>query len=154
MTANTVRPARHSGWDVALVETMAKHQATPFAWGKSDCITRIADLSLAMTGVDPMVDLRGSYDSAAGSAGVLKDLGFKDIEAALAKHFEPVAPAMARRGDCGIVVTQAGNREVKAGVIVMGEYLLGCALPSMPETDELGTIWLPRERLVSAYRIG
>lgn len=149
-----IQPARHSGWEVALVETIARHQAEPFAWGQSDCITRIADLALAMTGVDPMADLRGGYDSAAGSAGVLKDQGFVDIEAALAAHFEPVAPALARRGDCGIVMTESGKREVKAGVIVMGDMLLGCALPAMPETDALGAIWLPRERLVAAYRIG
>lgn len=154
MTTDIVRPARHSGWEIALVETLSLQQATPFAWGKSDCITRIADLALAMTHVDPMLDLRGTYDSAAGSAGILKDLGFDDIEAALAANFEGCAPSMARRGDCGIVVTEAGKRPVKAGVIVMGEYLLGCALPIMPETDALGAIWLPRERLVAAYRIG
>jgi hypothetical protein len=154
MTAEKIWPARHSGWEVAFVETVARHQAEPFAWGQSDCLTRIADLALAMTHVDPMADLRGTYDSPTASAGVLKDMGFEDIEAALAAHFQPIAPAMARRGDCGIVVTESGKREVKAGVIVMGDMLLGCALPNMPETDALGAIWLPRDRLVSAYRIG
>lgn len=154
MSTEHVRPARHSGWEVAFVETVARHQAEAFAWGKSDCLTRIADLALAMTGVDPMADIRGNYDSATTSAGVLKDLGFDDIEAALAAHFELVAPSMARRGDCGIVVTESGKREVKAGVIVMGDMLLGCALPAMPETDASGAIWLPRERLVTAFRIG
>ncbi|KQT50340.1 hypothetical protein ASG47_19750 [Devosia sp. Leaf420] len=150
-----LQPARHSGWEVAFVETVSRHQNETFKWGESDCLTRVADLSLAMTGVDPMDDIRGTYDSAAASAGVLKDRGYDDIEAALTAHFERYqGTASARRGDCGIVITEAGKREVKAAVIVMGDMVLGCALPSMPETDASGAIWLPRERLVAAFRIG
>lgn len=46
-----------------------------FAWGVRDCATLAADHVLALTGRDPMADLRGLYASPRAAARVLDRFG-------------------------------------------------------------------------------
>ena len=47
----------------------------PFAWGTMDCVMWATGAVAALRGVDPMAHLRGTYDSAAGAARILKAEG-------------------------------------------------------------------------------
>ena len=44
-------------------------------WGARDCAVAAADHVRAMTGRDPMADLRGLYDDARGAARILREGG-------------------------------------------------------------------------------
>jgi hypothetical protein len=144
-------PARRPGWEVAFADTVSRHQAMPFAFGSSDCLSQIADLDLAMTGHDPMKTLRGEYEDRKGVLAALKKRGFGSIADALAATYPEVEPAMARRGDCGLVETgEAGDP--LAAVIVLGDMVMGKAPPRDGET--YAPTFLPRDRLVRAFQIG
>lgn len=47
----------------------------PFEWGVCDCCTSVCDLLAMIFGVDPMRDLRGSYDSHRGARRVIGRAG-------------------------------------------------------------------------------
>lgn len=87
----------------ALVREKAGHA---YAWGESDCCTLAADCVVAITGQDPMADLRGTYDGEAAAQGVLTREG--GLVAALTARLGPPVPVrMARPGDVGISGTAA-----------------------------------------------
>lgn len=145
-TAN-LHPPRHAGWEMAFVDAVAAHQAAPFGFGTSDCLTLVADVDLAMTGHDPLAGRRGSYDSAAGAAALLAEMGFADVGAALAATYPEVAPAEARRGDAGVVDSDG----TLAAVVVMGDRVMGKA----PGTSNgAGVTFWPRSALLRAFRVG
>lgn len=146
------RSTRPKGWELALAEVVAHHAELPFAWGRSDCLTLVADTAQAMTGKDPLGELRGSYASAAAAVRAMKAAGFADVGAALAATFEEVAPAMARRGDCGLVETRVRGRRQLAAVVVTGAEVVGKSVPSRKGRSGLTTV--SRDRLLRAFRIG
>lgn len=82
------------------------------------------------------------YRTARGAAIRLARHGFRGVGGALAAVLEEVPPALARRGDVGVVLEQGAE----AGVVVLGTELAGMAPAGM-------TI-VPRERLVRAFRVG
>lgn len=154
MTKTIAKPARLPGWEIALVETLARHQQMPFAYGTGDCLIRIADVALAMTGSDPMADIRGTYDDAKGADAALKKLGFASIEVALADRFVEIAPADARRGDCGVADALEAD-DGPAAVVVVGDMVMGARAPhSAAARKKPCHVWASRDRLVKAYRIG
>lgn len=155
MTENTAKPARHSGWEIALVDTLSRHQHEPFAYSTADCLIRVSDVALAITGQDPVAEFRGTYSDAKGAAAAMRKAGYTSIEAVLAGTFEEIAPALARRGDCGLIETNVDGRKELAAVIVVGDMVMGAADPGMARgRKKAGTTWAKRARLVKAYRIG
>lgn len=146
----TEEPARCAGWDVALVDALAMHQQATFEWGVSDCLTMIADARKAVTGIDPMEAIRGTYASKAGATKALKAAGFKSVAEALEATFEPIATGVARRGDFGVVDTPDGP----AAVIFMGAMVLGKAPPSGAGKTDAGQFFLPRDKVIKAFRNG
>lgn len=148
----TTKPTRLRGWELALADVVANHAGMPFEWGRSDCLTLVADVETALTGIDPMAELRGRYKSAGGATRLLRKQGHRDIEAALAGRYQAVAPAMARRGDCGLVETVTAAGTVLAAVIVTGPNVVGKTATSKKGSTGLTT--LGRDRLVRAFRIG
>lgn len=147
MAATRVR-----GWEVRLAEVLDQHAEAPFAWGTSDCLTLVGDVVQALTGSDPMASFRGSYATAAEARRLLGGEGYANVDEALAAQFEEVAPAMARRGDIGVVETRVGKRVVPGSVIVTGVNVTGKSPPA--RGARIGLTTLPRERLVKAYRVG
>jgi hypothetical protein len=145
------RLIRQAGWDAALIDALTLHQQQPFGWGVSDCIVLVADVARAMTGVDPMADWRGTYDTAEGATATLAKLHHRTVSGLLGATFQRVAPALARRGDCGVVETLEGGRRVYGAVIVLGDMLAG---KSPTHGGETGMTILPRDRLVRCWRIG
>lgn len=132
---------RTPGWESRLTETVARIQEEKFAWGTSDCLTRVSDVCEAMTGVDVLRGHRG-YRSEKTAAAKLAKLGFSDVGEALASVLEEIPPAMARRGDVGVVV----RGEVVAAVVVMGPLLIG-AHPK-------GSFKVSSVHLRRAFRVG
>lgn len=137
---------RLAGWEPAYVATMTRHAGAPFAYGASDCLIVIADLCLAMCGRNPVPARLRRYRTMRGAARQMAALGFVDAEAALAAIFPRIAPAVARRGDCGIVETTVDGKTVKAAVVVMGATVQG--------KGEAGPVRLPRSALTAAFAIG
>lgn len=140
---------RLRGWEMALANVVALHQAKAFEWGASDCLVQVADVDLAMTGRDPMAPMRGKYRSAGAATRLLRKLKYANAAAALAATYEEVEPAMARRGDCGVV--DAGDG-VLAAVIVLGDVVIGKSPTGI--AGGTGATIISRNRLVRAFRIG
>jgi len=87
-------------WENRLNETIAEWAARPFRWDR-DCARWVAACTIAITGVDPLVDLRGKYRTKREAMALLAE---KPMEDHLDGIFPRVHPAMAQRGD--IALTQ------------------------------------------------
>src|SRR5690606_22905725 len=79
-------PGRTEGWETRLVDTLSRYGFSKFEWGKSDCLTHVADVCEAMTGVDPLLPLRG-YASEEDAARLLAARGCASVGDALAQAF-------------------------------------------------------------------
>lgn len=148
----TTKKTRLRGWELALADVVANHGGMAFEWGRSDCLTLVADVSLALTGNDPLAASRGRYTTALGAKRLMGKAGFASLPDALVGSFDEVAPAMARRGDCGVVETLVRGKVVLAAVVVTGPNVVGKSAPSKKGGTGLTT--LGRDRLVRAFRIG
>lgn len=135
-------PIRTPGWETRLSDLLDEMRHRPMAWGSNDCLTRVADACLVMTGVDPMLPLRGAYASEADALKLLAARGHQGLAEALAEAFPEIAPAMARRGDCGVVDLPMGP----AAVIFEGSEVSG--------VHSKGTTLLSRLRVSRAFRVG
>ena len=104
--------SRREGWEIALAQTMSAALKKPHEWGENDCVTFAADCVCAMTGEDPLGDLRGTYDSPLSAARLIKNAGFESLGDMLAAHLEEIPPADARRGD--VVLCWSGDHDFVA----------------------------------------
>lgn len=93
---------RHLDWEERLNAVVAKHQAVPGEWGKSDCWTLAMDAIEAVHGKRVLSKL-SRYKSEAAGYRVFAKAGFKTVEEALASALEPVPVLMAQRGDVGVI---------------------------------------------------
>lgn len=109
-------------------------------WG-ADCWRLVMDTVEAVSGERLYADLP-AYSSAMGAARLLKERGFDSVGDALAAVLSEVPPALAQRGDVGVVEDRGGE----AGVVVIGADVLGMA--------PAGLARVPRARLKRAFRVG
>jgi hypothetical protein len=95
---------RHADWEERLNDVVAKHQAMPGEWGKSDCWIMAMDAIEAVTGERILPHLQ-SYSTEAEGYKVFRKAGFREtVEEALAEALgEPISPALAQRGDVGVI---------------------------------------------------
>lgn len=100
---------RHSDWEDRLNDVVAKHQAMPGEWGKSDCWIMTMDAIEAVSGARILPHLQ-SYSSEAEGYKVFRKAGYKlTVEEALADVLgEPIAPVLAQRGDVGVIEREGG----------------------------------------------
>lgn len=145
------RLPRIRGWEQRLVQALSDEPSRPFAWGGADCLCLVGTVTFALTGIDPMAIYRGAYSTEAGAKRVLLEAGHTSLAEALAAHFEELAPALARRGDCGLVETGDGGATL-AAVVVLGAEVMGKSPPG--PTGGTGITLISRNRLVRAFRIG
>ena len=99
---------RLTDWPDRLYTRIEAAKMRPFSWGRNDCALFAADCVLALTGVDPVAELRGRYACAFGAARALKRFcggGLEDAVPIIAGRIDAreVMPAFARRGDVGLV---------------------------------------------------
>ncbi len=90
---------RLSCWEQNLAEYIAGKRDEPFAWGVNDCCTFCAGAVEAVTGVDPMPEFRGQYETRKGSAEALRKNGQGTLFKTLNAKFKRVRISHAKRGD-------------------------------------------------------
>jgi hypothetical protein len=102
---------RLSDWEARLNDYISSKRGEAFAWGENDCCTFSAGAVEALTGVDPMTEYRGKYDTALGSA---RALGGKTLEEVLDEKFPEAPIGFAQRGDLVLMDDCVG--------VVAGDY--------------------------------
>ena len=135
---------RCQDWPEILADGLDARAAQPFAWGVNDCCTLACDVVLAMTGVDLMADLRGSYsDEASAEAILAREGGLAAVaaRAALAAGLGDCHAGFAQRGDVALV--QHGN------ALAMG-VIAGDAV-AVPGPD--GLAFLPLSAVLRAWSV-
>jgi hypothetical protein len=111
---------RHADWTLRLTNFVKDKKHVPFEWGVNDCCLFVADMTIAITGVDPAATFRGTYKTELGAMKALKKQGFDDVEAVLNGAFgSTVSRLDVRRGD--VVLFENAGRDI-AGVM-FGEVL-------------------------------
>lgn len=128
-------------WASALYAIVAERRARPFEWGAHDCVMWASDVTVALTGRDPVAHLRGRYDSALGAARLLEDEG--GMLGLAARCWGPEIPRLcAQRGDV-VLVTGDDGRDSFA--VVMGVEALG--------VGPVGLVPAPMARWQHAWRV-
>lgn len=97
---------RREDWLSRLSALLIAMKGRAFAWGENDCCTFAADAIEAVTGLNPVPDLRGSYSTRVGAMRWLADRGYAGLAPALDALCGGVklsTPLMARRGDIVLV---------------------------------------------------
>jgi hypothetical protein len=89
---------RLPNWPELLATHLSAVQAIPFGWSTHDCCTFAGDAVRAITGTDPMADLRGTYSTALQAAKVLQAEGGLPVAVSKRLGFGKL-PALAQRGD-------------------------------------------------------
>lgn len=131
-------------WEDRLIAFMDRARRKPFQWSVFDCCTFPADAVLALTGVDPMVDLRDAYDDARSALmlingnGGLEELTDKRLVGA-----ECITSLKGQRGD--IVHLEQQGLGARLGVI----WGAGVAAPGLR-----GLITLQRPMAAKTWHIG
>jgi hypothetical protein len=133
---------RRPDWPQRLYRATVAAMRRPHAWGAHDCATFASDCIEAMTGTDPMADLRGRYDSAVSAARVIVEAGASDLGELAAQRLPEIALAEARRGD--VMLCKGPMGEFLA--IVQGANAVGPA--------GFGLIYVPVSQGLRAYRVG
>lgn len=147
---------RKEGWERALFDYIKAARKRPFSWGEFDCCLFAADVIEILTGIDPAVDFRGRYETAAGALRVMKKEG-GDIDGLAEKIFPALdiwplpSPRLARRGDILRLVIP-GTLPAFGG---MGAVCLGASVAVL--TDD-GMMSVPltlaaREFAAKAWRV-
>ena len=143
-----MRPAppspRPQDWPDRLVAYLAGCRRQPFAWGVHDCASFAAGWVLALRGVDPLENHRGSYASEAEFEGLVQAHGglaaLVEV-AALAHGLPECPPAFAQRGD--VVLVEVGN--------MLGLGIVDAVGVTIPGPDGLRVV--PRRAIRRAWVI-
>lgn len=133
---------RHTDWEQRLMDTIARHQAASFKWGRHDCATLVADAVAAVTGEDPLAAFK-PWHGERTALRALQASGRASVSAWIAARFLGVEPAHAQRGDLGYV---AGERHpLQFPAVIVGEHAVS--------RDEHAFIAFPRSLIVESYRV-
>lgn len=128
-------------WESRLSELVAERLSEPFVWGVNDCVLFAADCVLAMTGHDPVADVRGLWGSQGQARRVITRLG--GLQAGVeALGLKAISPLYAQRGD--LVLHRRDGADAMA--ICLGPHLAG---PS-----DSGLLFFGLECGVQAWRVG
>lgn len=131
---------RREDWPERLIAEIERHSHMPFEHGTSDCFIFPMDCVEVMTGEDPWAGQRG-YRTEKGAAGKLRRHAFYNVGDAFAAKFSEIPPAMAQRGDIGVVDSDKGP----AGVVFMDNVVIG--------KGENGIQRQPRAMAKRAFRV-
>lgn len=129
---SAVRLSRLPDWQLRLEALVRERRGLAFAWGVRDCCLWGADVVAAITGRDPMADLRGAYASEEEARELLAGLGTLR-HLVTARVGNRTRPSLARPGDIGLTL-EAGRGCIVAhtGGVWMGQGADGLA----PVRDE------------------
>lgn len=93
---------RAEGWEARFKRVVEAHRDLPSVYGTSDCFQICNDTVMAVTG-DYLFDGL-HYHTELGAARILKRLGFANVEEMFASKLETIPPALAQRGDIGVML--------------------------------------------------
>lgn len=115
-----------------LYQELHRWAAMPFIWGETDCMLCLADWVLRVTGGDPAVDIRGTYDSRGScqrETGFLRD-PVGSVEKCLATIGGLPRVEEPKKGDVAVILARdADGRIGPCGAIWLGSAW-GCKGPS------------------------
>lgn len=105
----------------------------PYAWGSNDCVTFPADAIWAMTGEDPIADIRGTWHDEESARAVIAEQG--GLIGAADKRFKRhTSPSFATRGDlCMVKVRDEPSLAICVGLHAAAPGDDGMLLISMSE---------------------
>lgn len=103
-----------AGFAERLAEFTTGRRRQPYAWGTNDCVTFAADAVEAVTGTDPLAELRGAWTSESEAMTVLEAQG--GLIAAMDARFLRKAKEFAQRGD--LVLVKDANGQPSLAVCV------------------------------------
>lgn len=109
----------------ALADFLRADAARTFRYGECDCLLRLADWGLVLTGIDALARWRGRYVTATGAARILKREG--GMLAFVDMAFGPLGFARTTepgRGDIAIVTIVEG---------MTGAIMTGRSIASLPK---------------------
>jgi len=91
---------RRPDWDIRFNEYLIAVRDREFRYGVHDCCIFAADAIHEMTGVDPMAEFRGRYDSVETGRQALREIGAGTLLKTLYKKFgKPLPGAFGCKGD-------------------------------------------------------
>jgi hypothetical protein len=108
-------PPRRPTWRADLTEYLAEVARRPFRPGAHDCALFAAGAVEAMTGVNPVSEMRGAYRTLDAGRAALQAAGYRDHIAVAEALLPPVAPARASVGDLAAV--RASDGAMALGVV-------------------------------------
>lgn len=113
----------------ALIRARANQ---PMCWGSTDCVLWVADVLHALTGRDPMADLRGRYATAWQARALLRAHGVRDLRGMLLQRLQPVADHP-QDGDVGATAWRGlGAVGVRLGGRLWAQGRHGLVHPAAP----------------------
>ena len=127
-------------WQSRLATVMREAQARPFAWGTHDCVIFAADCVQAVTGRDPIADVRTSWADERQALRLLAAGGGISNLIRGRIGVELKVPALAQPGDIGVCI-----QEGREALCVCGGVNW-----HMPAKEGLAT--LDREQVTRAWR--
>lgn len=130
---------RYPDWPVRLNEYIIKAEKLEFKLGTHDCCTFAAGAIEAITGEDPMTELRDHYDDWAGSEDGLDEASYEVLYKTLTKLLgKAIIGQKGQKGDLAFYEGSCG--------IVLGRYAIFLG--------ENGCVYVPISRVQRAFRIG
>lgn len=138
MDANVSRAER---FELEIGAAIQRWTGKPVKWGKDDCLIALADIYLAIDGIDLAARFRGRYRGEKGARRELGRRGALGACAAAARRlgYVQINPARALSGGLGLAPTPAGP----TGVIRYRGFWIGradCGFRSFA-SDQLIRAW-------------
>lgn len=133
---------RLEDWQERFHDVVERHSRLPFSWHESNCVYFVADVVEAITGEDPCAAERGCVDEQDFRRRLVA-AGVRGVDEGMAARFPEIPPALAQRGDIGVVMVDGEA----CGVVVAGQHVLG--------KDRAGQMmpW-PRSLMIRAFKVG
>lgn len=101
----------------AVRDAFEKHRLIPFSWnGNGHCLSFPADVALAITGKDPIAQVRGRFSSEREALELMLAHGCKSLSDIARKLFPEIPIVKARAGDWALVKNADGTEGM--GVII------------------------------------
>ena len=128
---------RLANWEQALSDYLMAQRNKTFAYGSFDCAHFVAGAVEAMTGENPMAEIR-EYNSEIYSLRVLKELGFDSVEQFTDSKFTSTPIGFAQTGD---IVLHDGS----LGIVVGAKAVFA---------TEIGYTFVDRSEWLNAWEVG
>ncbi|NHK29198.1 hypothetical protein FF098_014855 [Parvularcula flava] len=131
------------GWEERLAAVIDGARRKDFVWSAHDCCTFPADCVAALTGTDPMADIRGTYETARQALELInQEGGIADMVSARMPWAHQVSSLKAHRGD--IVHLEQQGLDARLAVV----YGTGCIAP-----EPHGLAFLPLPKGAVAWHV-